>query len=875
MNLKSRSRSGINKLVLLLVIPVFIIGGYLVSVKRELPEKETGKISINKENDNYEKSGSNTEEEKEKRGERTKSPDELYREATGLDKINLTQEQETQKWNEVLSFPTDNGGGDVPYDTWTTLGPYLMHWENTIVFNGRALDLEFEGLPTLRVGSASGGLWKYMVIGIITIPLPMSDQVTSLIIGAFATKPNDTNTIIIGTGEPAYNNSDGRGLWKTTNGGVTWTNITFNPMPQHFFRIKYQPNNFNIVHAACNSGYFRSDNQGNEGTWVQRATGNVCDMAFNPSNPAIIFITKYGDGLYKSTNGGNSFTQVTTLGIPAGEFGRANITIAPTNSNIMYLDDSYPNGFTRCIYKTTDGGVTWQDRTWRWPDGSVHDYHWGQGNYGNCIAVCPTNADLVLAGGGTILRTTNGGLNWTESPLCNTCPLHADQHVIKWHSDGVRVYAGNDGGVNYSSNAGITWTDGANILPTSQFYGFSTAVLNNNIVMAGGLQDNMTAVSTNNGSNWRLYNGGDGWDAVVSKSSPMQIFAHNNNFFSKTTNGGVNWTGAGTGLNSALWVSNFDDDGAPTISPYIYVGNDNKVYSSTNMGTNFSQFTATTFNTTVWRLTSTSLSTGATILYNVQWNNGSPNQNDVLRVWDGSAWQNRGAGLPLTPLRWVCPHPRSSQKAYALTDWYGSTQKVFKTTNRGVNWQNITGDLPNIPMTDLIPHPTNDNILYLGTDYGMWRTSNGGTNWTRWTNGIPVANKITDLEYIDSVAAGKFYILASSHGRGVWIRDASTSDPVAVNNNNENIPNRYELMQNYPNPFNPNTTIKFSMPVDDNVEIKIFDLLGREVGVILNQKMNAGQHEIKFDGSNLSSGIYFYTMKTSRFTDTKKMVLVK
>jgi hypothetical protein len=103
----------------------------------------------------------------------------------------------------------------------------------------------------------------------------------------------------------------------------------------------------------------------------------------------------------------------------------------------------------------------------------------------------------------------------------------------------------------------------------------------------------------------------------------------------------------------------------------------------------------------------------------------------------------------------------------------------------------------------------------------------------------------------------------------------SYSQLVGVNNSNNEIPADFSLEQNYPNPFNPSTTIRFSLPLEDNVSLKVYDMLGKEVAVLNDNIMKAGNYEIKFDASELPSGTYFYRIKTSKFTDVKKMILVK
>ncbi len=106
-----------------------------------------------------------------------------------------------------------------------------------------------------------------------------------------------------------------------------------------------------------------------------------------------------------------------------------------------------------------------------------------------------------------------------------------------------------------------------------------------------------------------------------------------------------------------------------------------------------------------------------------------------LRVYEGNVWFERSTGFPYgVRVQTVAQHPSDNNVAYALMNGYGSLQKVFKTTNRGVSWIDISGDLPNVSVTDLVPHPTNNNVLFLGSEFGCYKTINAGANWVRWNN---------------------------------------------------------------------------------------------------------------------------------------------
>jgi hypothetical protein len=221
-------------------------------------------------------------------------------------------------------------------------------------------------------------------------------------------------------------------------------------------------------------------------------------------------------------------------------------------------------------------------------------------------------------------------------------------------------------------------------------------------------------------------------------------------------------------------------------------------------------------------------------------------------------------------------HPYNINDVYAVMNGVGTpTQKIFKSTNQGVTWSNITGNIPDVPLSDIVVHPANANKLFLGTQLGCYRSTNGGTNWHRWNNGMPDATVFTELSYIDSANAGKFYIVAATYGRGIIIREASGDDQIGIQPISGNIPKTFALDQNFPNPFNPVTNIKFGIPKAGNVKLIVYDISGREVKRLVNQNLSAGYYNFDFNASNLASGVYFYRIEANNFTDVKKMVLVK
>ena len=772
----------------------------------------------------------------------------------------LPQSEMDRIWSEFYALPSEEDVGRV-VNSWSCFGPFGMNVSGGAKYSGRILDIEVEGVPSTRLAAASGGLWRFVFI----IPIAMTNAITSQAIGSFDSKPGDANTIFIGTGE--YGVRSGTGLWRTINGGTNWTHISMSPQPSGFFKIRYQTNNTNKIHAATTSGYYRSDNGG--ATWTRRLSGNTTDLAVYQGNPNIIFTAIKGDGLYRSLNNGTNWTKMTGSGIPTTNVGRTAISIY--NSSIIYVSMARnDNNQTLGVYRSGNGGSTWSNRT------PPENFLGSQGWYDNVIGVCPTNSSIVLLGGVTFWRTANSGSSWTKISNSN---MHADHHAITWHSDGLRVWEGNDGGMTYSADRGLTWSTAANICPITQYVNIDVGVSNTNYRF-GGSQDNGMSGMTSSSGTFYYRAGGDGGGVAIDPSTPSRIFITLGVYGGswkfrrlRSLNSGLNWTQINNGIDpSNQWYHKIRHDQVPPV--YIYNNSGPYVYRSVNYGDLWTKYNPSAFPCTSIRDIEVSkyISPGSVVYACL--NNSQPNSNK-LRVYDNGTWYERSTGFHSSALvRTVACAPNSRNIAYALMNGTNTPgQKIFYTASRGITWTNITGDLPNVPLGDLVRESY--QILYLGTEMGCYRTTNHGVNWHRWNNGMPEANIVTEMDYIDSSSIGKFYVIAGTYGRGMWIREGSGEDPSIVGNEPSNIPNKYELKQNYPNPFNPTTTIEFLLPTNDRVELNVFDISGRQVASIINRNMSAGVHKIKFDASNLTSGVYFYQIRTGKLVDTKKMLLIK
>lgn len=199
------------------------------------------------------------------------------------------------------------------------------------------------------------------------------------------------------------------------------------------------------------------------------------------------------------------------------------------------------------------------------------------------------------------------------------------------------------------------------------------------------------------------------------------------------------------------------------------------------------------------------------------------------------------------------------------TGWaIGSNGTVYNTTNGGSSWQLQYSDMYNALWAVFFSDKHNGWVSGYGGN--LLHTSNGGSTWEVQRSGT--SGQLNSLYFIDQYtgwAAGTYVILKTTNGGVTFAAEDKGSE----------IPEQYFLSQNYPNPFNPSTKINYSLPEGSNVQIKIYDVIGNEIKILVDGYESAGSHDVNFDAGNLSSGVYFYRIQAEKFTITKKMVLVR
>ncbi|MCL5029845.1 MAG: T9SS type A sorting domain-containing protein [Bacteroidetes bacterium] len=664
---------------------------------------------------------------------------------------------------------------------WNELGP------GNIGGRVRAIVVDPNDSSIVYAGSVSGGIWKTTNAGINWFPL--DDHMLNLTVCSIVMDPNNSNIIYAGTGE-GFNNYDylrGNGIFKTTDAGKTWNQLSSTNTPDFYFvnRLAFDRTT-NSIYAATRTGLFKSTDGGNSFSQVinsSSANGGTClDVIINYTNPTTIFAS-FGlfiqSQIWRSTDGGNNFQfDYSYTKTPTGRIELAGSQSDPKVAYASFMD---ANSYGIAVMAvTTDAGNTWN--TFQPPGPSTDKnstYAGKQGWYDNALAVDPDNSSIVYAAGIDMWKSTNKGNSWvriTNAYNFNdpASYVHPDFHTIVFApSNHDIMYTGNDGGVYFSKSRGSYWNPINNNLSITQFY--SCAVASSGTAYYGGTQDNYTLKSTGSKS-WFQVIGGDGGDVEVDYNNSNNVYAELPDFeFVKSTDACQNFSYAQNGIpinsdhtatDRTLFITPFTMD--PN-NPQIIAAGTYRVWRTTDGALSWNaisgDLTGDGAGSTGAKISAVTAANGNSNVIYAGCSNG--------KVWvttdAGITWNERDQGIDSAWCTKITTGLSDPSIAYVTFSGFLPNHKVYKTTDYGQTWNNISGDLPNIPVNCLIINPYANDNLFIGTDLGVFSTINGGLNWIQDNNGF--ANVATlDLDYrpFDNT------MFAATHGRGLF----STNLPI-------------------------------------------------------------------------------------------------
>jgi photosystem II stability/assembly factor-like uncharacterized protein len=710
----------------------------------------------------------------------------------------------------------ESQGSPATDQVWTELGPSNI--------GGRIRDVAAD--PTTKnvvyVATGSGGLWK-STDGGQTLATAWDSQLPQSM-GAVAV--DSKGVVWAGTGEVDHGGGSayyGNGIYKSTDGGATWRNMGLRD-GDTIGQIVIDPRNDDRVFVAVmgalhdlddpDRGLFLTEDGG--ATWTRVLTPEstntgAVDVTVNKTNPDIMLATTwdktrdeksriYGPHsyVYRSTDGGRTWDNIHNAPLPQSEtnpalqtpdnlVGRMGVDFSDSNPNRAYLISSTARGNFNGLFVSNDAGATWA--TVPQSTSTLQSISGGFAWWFGRVYVDPVNPDHIVVAGVNYAESLNGGLTWTTR---STAVIHADQHGLEFDplTPG-RVYLGNDGGFyvsNENGRAAGLWFKTPR-LPVTQFYAMDVSVQDGTRVNAGS-QDNNSLKSWQNDNtvtgDWIPYVGGDGMMNRIDPTNDRKFYGCSQNggcrrFFPGTT-GGISMTIPGLRKN---WVAPLEF----AADPRFLFGASENVY---RIDTEPADATPRS-----WVQISGDLTDGPELprapgfgtITALGTTEADPN---LLYAGtdSGRMWVSRNAMAPATDVTWtelesplfpgrwvtrITVDPDNANIAWATFSGWRSNDAyphIIMTSDGGNTWVDIVGKkLPQAPINDVIRHPAKPKWLFVGTDVGVYRTTNLGKTWLKVGANLPLV-PVNDIELHGATNT----LYAATYGRSVWttsLEDAS------------------------------------------------------------------------------------------------------
>ena len=666
--------------------------------------------------------------------------------------------------------------------TWNFLGP----WTNGFKagqYRGLSRVDHIAFHPTdpniIYAAAPSGGLWKSINNGatwdIITFHFPLSSA------SGVAVSQQDPNRIWVLTGDGNNGGSangipsnNSNGIWVTYDGGFTWYKTNFNSDRRNNtfngYKLLVNPTNHNNLFAATFSGLYRSTDGGIN--WTQMIFNTIFDVEFEPGNTNTVYATS-ANRFYLSTDNGATFptAQQTTI----SGTNRLEIGVSPANSNYVYLLGG-PYGGGGAVGTNTFGGLYRSTlkgaaNSFSLRRNSPNVLCWesngvitttgdnDQSGYDLAIAVDNNDAEHLFVAGKIIWQSTDGGGTLTNvTPFNegngNPVPppanyIHPDVHGMAFHPLNNSFYATTDGGVYRTTNNGANWTDISNLHATT-FNHMGAASYDVNKVMAG-CQDNGIKYKKDAGDFVHIA-GADGFDCSFGNSAAVGMYASINSSYARFNTNGDNIGGitapAGTGFYPSILAD-------PVNTNTVYTANGSGVFKSTNNGTAWSMV----LNQPIKQGLAMSPINGNRVY--------AMGTNAIYRTDNGgTGWSTNLSNNPgftaISQFTDVNVCPTNSDLVYVTIGGYTANRKVFYSNDAGANWINISGTLPAEVKVNCVVVDDNNNA-YIGSDLGVFYQASYSNDWTPYYNGLPRI-PVYDL----AIHSGTGRLRAGTFGHGVW-----------------------------------------------------------------------------------------------------------
>lgn len=668
----------------------------------------------------------------------------------------------SQLWDSWKSKQESIGKVTNPTANWNAIGPFTHDtYSGALSGQGRvnAIAVDPSNENIWYVGAPAGGIWKSIDGGSSWTNL--FDDFPQIGVSGIAIDPNNSQIIYIATGDDDAADSYSVGVFKSVDGGNNWNETGLNPSTSNINllmnEITIDPTDSNTIWVATSVGLQKSTDGGT--TWEVKALGNIQDFKLKPNDPNTVYAVTSNTFL-KSTDGGNNFVEITD-GIPESS-GRLVIGTSAANPSGVYVLRALTGGNSFAfggLYKSLDSGESFTKTA------SEQDiFESNQAWFDLAIEVSPTNFNEIYTGCLNVWKSTNGGDIFTRINRWNITDqgyTHADIHTIKVFNN--KVYVGSDGGIYMSENGGNTFIDYTAGISISQFYRISVAK-NDSGKITGGLQDNAGFIRDQ--GQWNVFTGGDGMDYEIDPNNSSLVYGFvqfgGSLFISSDSGQSIGVVGAPTDANGNTIEGNWVTPLAISSDGSVYAGFDALYRLENNQ----------------WTKISSSIGSG-----NIDDLEIDPkNPETIFAAESNILYRSRNGGVTFSLIKVMDSEisdisinsndsniiylTTSDRVGIALSD-QPTERGVFKVTigETETTSENITFDIPTDQAFFSIAHQGRhtDNPIYVGTSLGVYRLDDTITEWEEYYTNFPNV-AVSDIE----INLDDEKVIASTYGRGVW-----------------------------------------------------------------------------------------------------------
>ncbi|RMA58506.1 VPS10 domain-containing protein [Ulvibacter antarcticus] len=662
-------------------------------------------------------------------------------------------------WDVYQDVIASSPQSKVASSDWDNLGP-ITYTNGALGYNGGLGRVNVIGFhptdaSTIYIGTPAGGLWKTTDGGATWTPI--ADALASIGISGIAVDHATPSTIYVLTGDGDGGDTFSVGVMKSTDSGASWASTGLSASVTtkiRGFKLLMHPTDSDIMFVVTNAGLLKTTDG-----WASHAIvkpGSFRDIEFKPGDPSIVYAVEK-EKFYKSTDTGATWTEITSV-LPAGE-KRIAIAVSPHDSSHVYYlaGGSDGAGTFKGLYLSVDSGDSFSSKS---TTPNILSYETDgtgvvdQSGYDLAMAVNPLDKDNIITGGINIWRSTDGGASHTAITNWSTPTtfeyVHADIHELVYNPLNNVLYCGTDGGISKSTDDGVTWTNIWDGLEIMQFYKIAGIESDPDFII-GGTQDNGTNIYTGTTSVEHIY-GADGGDCMIDYTDKETLY-YGTQFGNllKSTNGGDSFTMIKPGGATGKFVTPYAMDAT---DPSIIYGGYDDVYRSTDKGSSWTNLESDGRN---------AIAIGVDDPARIY----AAKDNVITTSSDtGATWTTVTGPWPTSKhINEIVLDPDDATNVWVGLNEYEAGEKVYESTDAGATWTNVSGSLPNTPVVSLVYQDTGgspSDALYVGMAVGVYYKSDS-TAWTLYNSGLPNV-PIYDLEI--NYATCK--LRAGTKGRGLW-----------------------------------------------------------------------------------------------------------